>query len=754
MAFNQKEQEIINWGLQNGKSKDEVVKALRNFRVGITPQATQPAPEESEEKGLIDRIGGRISGAGAKVADIVSGEGEFAGQSPVVGGFKAAATALNTIPQVGYEVLPKFAREGLSKVGEVVGKGFSAVTDKLSETKLFKELGELEAQGFLTRETAPEYFKVKDTLDIASSAGQIAGDVLLADQTAKIAQAGVSKASELSSKAIQEARTVYQKARSGATDLAGKAVEKAKGLAIKDAPKSVETVLKETPTDQFDKALEVAKKSIESNKNPSGFEVVGNRAGEALDQIQRKLSEIGKNKSTVLNSVAGRKPVGDIVLKYRQGLENFAKSKTLVGGDAKLVNDVLKEATKLGNNPNALAVDKFIDFVQDRIYTGSRNLTIPTTDAVTGSLQKLTGQLNSNLKAQLPVSYKNVNQRYSDLVKTRNELNLKLGAEGERAGALVKRIFSPSDANTKKLFSRVKEITGIDLVNEATLAKYLGEVLGDARQASLLEQLKLNITTPTAGGVINRAIDYGIKKLNTPEAQIMRARGATVGGSPQSSLGQSALRSSQTKPQTQLSQSVTLPKSTTKSTPKQAGKLTGTSYDELKAAAEGKTSIEGIIEKSGGWKPGQKTAFDIALYNKDAATVRAMLPDIPAKYKLDFAKKIEAVLKTKPNTQGGYIKNPFASFFKQEPLAGVLKEMEDFIDYVRIKKIPKGYTIDEFARGKFKYEANVRDLVAKYGIRSDVGNKKLADTFEEILQVAEKAPELPPRDNVGRFVKK
>ncbi len=41
MAFNPQEQNIINYGLQNGKSKEDVTKALSNFRAGITTQSPQ-----------------------------------------------------------------------------------------------------------------------------------------------------------------------------------------------------------------------------------------------------------------------------------------------------------------------------------------------------------------------------------------------------------------------------------------------------------------------------------------------------------------------------------------------------------------------------------------------------------------------------------------------------------------------------------------------------------------------------------------
>ena len=46
MAFNQKEQAIIQWGLDNNKTKQEVVDAITNFRTGLTPERIEVQPEK------------------------------------------------------------------------------------------------------------------------------------------------------------------------------------------------------------------------------------------------------------------------------------------------------------------------------------------------------------------------------------------------------------------------------------------------------------------------------------------------------------------------------------------------------------------------------------------------------------------------------------------------------------------------------------------------------------------------------------
>jgi hypothetical protein len=323
---------------------------------------------------------------------------------------------------------------------------------------------------------------------------------------------------------LEKLKSGVEKIKETPGDLLEKGKVKFEEVAGKPTPKPVENVLKETPSEMFDKYAQTAKKAAESNKNPTPLELAGQRAGEALDTIQGKLDQYGKLKNSFA-STFGDRPVGTIATKFAQGLENFKKAKTFVEGDIKLVDDLITKAKGLGNNPSALEVDQFIDYVQDKIYTSGRDLSIPVTDSTTASVRNILGELNNSLKNELPDGYRKLNDKYSDLVDVRNELNTKLGKEGEKGGALMKRVFSPSDANTKKLFARVLEETGIDLVNEATLSKFLMEAVGDARQMSLLEQLKL--PKLSAKGMLEFLWDKFTASANTPEKIIERARQMT-----------------------------------------------------------------------------------------------------------------------------------------------------------------------------------------------------------------------------------
>jgi hypothetical protein len=361
---------------------------------------------------------------------------------------------------------------------------------------------------------------VKEWLEpktMAEQVGNVTGDIIQGIVPVKI---GATIAGRVATRAADSVVT-------GGANLAESAAKTVGKIAEQPIAKNVETVLKETPVDVFDNYVTLATKAAENNKNITPMEFVGKRAEAALDQIQRKLDTIGGNKRVITDSAVGRQPVGNIVVKFRQNLINAYKGQAKVDGDDKLIEKLITRSEELGNNPSAQQVDMFIDAVQDEIYTANRNLTIPVTDKTTAAIRSITGKLNDALKSKLPSSYSNLNDEYSRLVKVRDELNLKLGKEGEKGGALMKRIFSPSDANMKELAAQIHEITGIDLTNEATVARYTMDVLGDVRQKSMLKELDDIKSTNIVGQIVN----YIMEHFNSPEEIIKRARSRTIGGS-------------------------------------------------------------------------------------------------------------------------------------------------------------------------------------------------------------------------------
>lgn len=477
----------------------------------------------------------------------------------------ALKTALkNEVSPTQYDKLfPSINKTNEQVLGEAVGTGVAALSGGAlsgGEAALGGDLAGALGTGA----------KVGGSFGAASGASQAMQNNESIGDVAKSAAIGGTEGAALGAVTGGLVHGAGSLASGKAAQAASEAGSKIKSLPSKlfgqDIPEQVQSALKETSGKTFDTYAKVAQDASKSFKNQTPLEYAGTRAQEALDTIQRKLDNLGSTKSSIVQQAGvGDKPVGSIVTKFRQELKNFVSKNTihgpgelieppsrvdtatklpiveydktpiqyqkgssasLVDGDSKLLNNLQSKARVLGNNPTASDVDKFIDYAQDYLYTAGRDLTLPITDQTTSEVRNMIGSLNNDLKAQLPESYRNLNQKYADLVQTRNELNTKLGKEGEKGGALMKRVFSPSDANTKKLFADVKTHTGIDLVNEATLARYVMETMGDSRQASMLQQLNLPKMSPK--GMLQFATDLATKKFNTPERILARARELTA----------------------------------------------------------------------------------------------------------------------------------------------------------------------------------------------------------------------------------
>lgn len=516
--LNPEEKQIVEYGKEKGKTQEQVIQALAKYRTLVQKTQTPPAEEKGAFGQVLETGKQRVGEIATETAQGKITKGEAVLQTagavadstlglifsvPVI---KQVAGVLNTTVEAARDLIKAGADRVVSAIPEDVRQSYALAPQDKPTPEGAKRLKE----------------DTEAALSLVNLGMTVYGGAESLSKVRPVVSGMASKVTSGVQAGVEGVKGVVGKTKGfveGVKNKISSAMEK-------PVPKATETALKGTKTETFDKYTEAARKAVESYKNPTPLEMAGGKAQQALDTIQRKLEGFGTQKSQVLNQASvGNKPVGNIVLKFRQDMGNFLKSKTTVEGDTALIRRITSEAEKLGANPNALQVDKFIDFAQNEIYSSGRNLSVPVTDSITGGLRSLVGKLNNSLKAQLPESYRGLNQKYAETVKVRNELNDKLGKEGEKGGALMKRVFSPSDAGTKKLFEQVLKLTGVDLVNEATVARFLMETIGDARQVSILENLKLpNLSNR---GVFQLALDYVSGKINTPEQIISRARELT-----------------------------------------------------------------------------------------------------------------------------------------------------------------------------------------------------------------------------------
>lgn len=271
------------------------------------------------------------------------------------------------------------------------------------------------------------------------------------------------------------------------------------------------TILKETPREKFDEYFNAARAASTDSRKLTPLEVVGDKLSELTKQLQKKKEMTGKRKSEYVEGTRfgfNAFDTGPVVNKLTS-LNNSLS----IEGDKKLVGGLI---TKAKGVKTVRSADKFIDNVQEILYRGNKDLTIPTGSSVEKQLRGIISEMNNRLKSQLPKEYGTLNTKYSNLLKATTSLNRALGEKVEgvsiNGASLIKQFFSPSGRRSKELFEFIKNETGVDLAQDATLAKFTMELFDDVRAKSLLEGIPRS-----ASGLIDKVIDFGVDKTGAGE---------------------------------------------------------------------------------------------------------------------------------------------------------------------------------------------------------------------------------------------
>jgi len=284
---------------------------------------------------------------------------------------------------------------------------------------------------------------------------------------------------------------------------------------------------------KLEKYVKIAQKAVNDFSHPTPLEVAGQRAEQAVNVLTNKLTKQATLKKTALDAI-GDETFG-LLSPYRNKLRDLFKERvglnitedgivsapgrvssiSLDPADNKLVKEAFSFFKSLGARPSLKQVDDAVDAIQDALYKRRQITAIPVNTKVEGVLKQITGELNSVLKSKVGKGYTTANDKYASFVEVRDKLNKLLGPDGDRAGSLMKRVFSPSDAGTKSLFNKINELTGIDLIEDATFAKFVMENVGDARQASLLEEV-IKGRLPSKSSFIQTAVEKTLGKVQDP----------------------------------------------------------------------------------------------------------------------------------------------------------------------------------------------------------------------------------------------
>lgn len=209
MAFNTKEQEIIRWGVSNGKSQQEITDALSRFRTTGSPKAPAIKPQVAPDSDI-----------GSTIADAAS-----AGISKIKQGFEQSrsGTSLVSPIEAGLKVGAGTVETALSPLAPIfkpLADAMKFVTDRIGGMKGVQDFANSKAGEVTSRvaEDVADLSTIAGTVSggigtpkVASAVGRIAAET--ADSLVGIAQKGTEGITAATSKALDPSKIMQRVAR-------------------------------------------------------------------------------------------------------------------------------------------------------------------------------------------------------------------------------------------------------------------------------------------------------------------------------------------------------------------------------------------------------------------------------------------------------------------------------------------------------------------------------------------------------------
>lgn len=179
---------------------------------------------------------------------------------------------------------------------------------------------------------------------------------------------------------------------------------------------------------------------------------------------------------------------------------------------SKLEGASVKQASEIIHNLNEL-----VDFSKVNQY-GKVN------DPLEGLIKKTAGEINEAIRASSP-EIAQANDVFSALKGLQEEIGGMAGKNLQKGELLMRRVFSgDKSGDVNDLFQKIKDITGIDLIKHAVLAKHAITSVGSQADKTLLEQIIESGIQTKSGGLLG-----GLMGLGRSAAQSTFANPETIG---------------------------------------------------------------------------------------------------------------------------------------------------------------------------------------------------------------------------------
>lgn len=503
-----------------------------------TPPTPPQQPAQPTAQPGTDPSGGFLSGLmedlsgtnpdniGTQIENTVKGAGNFL--FPIVGDVandvtgKSQKTALQQVGDAGLSALPFIP--GLGEAGdaargaEVVGEGAADAAKSGVLPALLKNAGIGYGAGTAANLSQGQSIGQALTPGLANIGGAVAGGGTplllkgLGGLTEHIAGVSPGMASDLAQTGSVQDFNDYVNA----------AKNRAANGVRSPSPLNLAADQLDSASDQIQSKIADAGKAVGDAKRAGGGiglkSVTDPATGEissagqvAKDFSDRVASDYGLNLKVedgqvVADSIAGRaRQIPSAEVSRIQNAYQQLLSLKGAGGNVRQATDIMAN------------LDDLVDYSKtDQIGVNH--------DPLEGLLKHTRGNLNNVVRNSAP-DLANANDRFSQLKGLDKEIGGMAGKNLQKGELLMKRVFSgDKSGEVNDLFGKIKQETGVDLVNHAVLAKYAIDNFGDSSQKSLLQQAIEGGVEAHTGGVIP-----AILKMGGAAAQKTFANPETIG---------------------------------------------------------------------------------------------------------------------------------------------------------------------------------------------------------------------------------
>lgn len=477
--FDTKEQDIIKYGLSNGKSKQEVMDALTNYRLGI-----QPTRNQSQEQTFLQDAGSDIKQTGTDIKNSVM-KGVNKTQQALDAGVRSEQGALQTTGQIigqGADVVSNIFGDilmGVAKtvlpqsVENAVKTGAETVTNPIVNSQLVKSVLEKYNQldEVTKRNIEASLGIAKLGVDVATLGGaKKAGEVTI-NQGAKVGKTAINAGKELAdgvSSTLKPVADTTSKIAAGIKDVAqatGDNISKIPGRiatnvaetkvtaqAIKQLPTKIAKdavgngidiadvkYLYKIPTAQkkpLQELFKATKDFVSGTSKTNPIEIVGKPIIKRISNLKTELNNIGQklgNASESLGNVTNKELIPTILSSLQKvpglnglklsekGMLDFtdtvlASGETLT--DRKSIQRIFNDAIKTGTGKqkHLLRQELF------EVLGGKKKALVALTETQDKAYQAIRQGI-SNVLDTKNNSYKLLNSQYSKVVKPLNDIS-------------------------------------------------------------------------------------------------------------------------------------------------------------------------------------------------------------------------------------------------------------------------------------------------------------------------------------------